>query len=83
MSLYTSDFTQFLQQLRAERPHLEAEQRKARAIWWDKEPLDLDRSRRNLESRIAQRPYPYQAMDETELERALAAREKSLGGGVS
>jgi hypothetical protein len=80
MALYTSEFTQFLQQLRTERPHLEADQRKGRAIWWDKGPIDLDRTRRNLQSRIAQQPYPYQSMDETELERSLAARDESLGG---
>jgi hypothetical protein len=67
MALYTSEFTQFLHKLRAERPYLESDQRKGRAIWWDKDPIDMDRTRRNLQSRIAQQPYPYQPLDDPDL----------------
>lgn len=56
--MYQSDITRFLKDLRAERPHLEQAQRDGRAIWWDK-LQDLETSRRNRESRIAQRPYVY------------------------
>ncbi len=56
--MYESDITRFLKDLRDQRPHLEQSQRDGRAIWWDK-PQDLDTSRRNHESRIAQRPYVY------------------------
>jgi hypothetical protein len=59
MAIYQSDITRFLQELKQDRPHLEQEQRKGRAIWWDR-PQDLDTSRRNLESRVAQQPYVYQ-----------------------
>lgn len=69
MALYQSEFTQFLKKLRADRPHLEAEQRKGRAIWWDQDPLDMDRMRRNQQSRIAQQAYPYQAQTEAEIEK--------------
>ena len=78
MALYQSEFTQFLKKLRAERPDLEAEQRKGRAIWWDKGPIDMDRTRRNLQSRVAQKAYPYQAATEAELERD-ADIDKSSG----
>lgn len=59
MAIYQSDITRFLQELKQDRPHLEQEQRKGRAIWWDR-PQDLDTSRRDLESRVAQQPYVYQ-----------------------
>ena len=59
MAIYQSDITRFLQELKQSRPHLEQEQRKGRAIWWDR-PQDLDTSRRDLESRVAQQPYVYQ-----------------------
>ena len=35
---YESDFTRFLRELKRQRPQLEEEQRKGRAIWWDKKP---------------------------------------------
>ena len=38
---YTSGITQFLTELKTEKPSLEAEQRQGRSIWWDKK---LDRS---------------------------------------
>jgi hypothetical protein len=60
MARYVSDISQFLEQLRRERPHLEAEQLKGRAIWWDKEPIDLERARRLREARVPQKAYPYQ-----------------------
>ena len=60
---YESDLTLFLKNLKAERPSLESEQRRGRAIWWDRPPLDLDRRREELEARVAQKPYPYQTKD--------------------
>jgi len=59
MPIYQSDITRFLQELKQTRPHLEQEQRKGRAIWWD-HPQDLDTSRRNRDSRVPQQPYVYQ-----------------------
>jgi Protein of unknown function (DUF3460) len=61
MAIYQSDVTQFLNKLKAERPHLEEEQRKGRAIWWDREPLDMEKVRQNQESRVLQQAYPYQS----------------------
>ncbi|MDP3413470.1 MAG: DUF3460 family protein, partial [Polaromonas sp.] len=37
---YTSEVTSFIEELKAKKPTLEAEQRQGRAIWWDKK-LDL------------------------------------------
>jgi hypothetical protein len=59
MPIYQSDITRFLQELKQTRPHLEQEQRKGRAIWWD-HPQDLDTTRRNRDSRVPQQPYVYQ-----------------------
>ena len=56
--MYESDVTRFRKELRSQRPHLEQAQREGRSIWWDK-PQDLDTTRRNQDSRIAQRPYVY------------------------
>ena len=55
---YTSDITQFIAQLKAERPTLEAEQRAGRALLWDKtlsrsEQADLQ------DAQVAQQPYVY------------------------
>ena len=60
MALYVSDVSQFIRQLKAQNPALEAEQRRGRAIWWDKGPIDLERRREELDSRVPQPAYPYQ-----------------------
>lgn len=56
--VYESDISRFLRELKQNRPHLEDEQRKGRAIWWDK-PQDRDTTRERAQSRVAQRPYVY------------------------
>ena len=55
---YTSDVTQFIDQLRAKRPTLEAEQRAGRALLWDKD-LNLTEQSEYLAARVAQQPYVY------------------------
>ena len=39
--MYESEITKFIRDLKIARPQLEEEQRKGRAIWWDKKPLDM------------------------------------------
>ncbi|MDO4905232.1 MAG: DUF3460 family protein [Lautropia sp.] len=68
MALYQSEATRFLNDLKAKRPHLEAEQQRGRAIWWDKAPLDLDRRREEVASRVMQKPYPYQTEIDTPIQ---------------
>jgi hypothetical protein len=46
--------------LKAKRPHLEEEQRKGRALLWDKAPLNLDDKDRADKAHVAQQAYPYQ-----------------------
>ena len=56
---YKSDVTLFIEQLKAGKPTLEAEQRAGRALLWDK---DIDRSAQAewREAGVAQQPYVYQ-----------------------
>lgn len=54
MAIYKSDITQFIENLKQQKPYLEAEQRRGMAIWWDKEPVDLDEMRRARESKVPQ-----------------------------
>jgi Protein of unknown function (DUF3460) len=57
--MYESEITKFLNQLKKDRPQLVEEQRKGRALLWDK-PQDLDTSERHQASRIPMKAYPYQ-----------------------
>ena len=55
---YQSDVTQFIGQLKAEKPDLEAQQRAGRSIWWDKH-LDREALTEWKEARVPQKPYVY------------------------
>lgn len=56
---YTSDVTSFIDELKAKKPTLEAEQRQGRALLWDR-PIDRDAQAEYDDARIAQQPYVYQ-----------------------
>jgi hypothetical protein len=56
---YRSDVTQFIDQLKAQRPTLEDEQRRGRALLWDR-PIDLDAQAEWRQARVPQQPYVYQ-----------------------
>ena len=56
---YTSDVTSFIDQLKAAKPTLEEEQRKGRALLWDKR-IDRDAQADYSEAKVAQQPYVYQ-----------------------
>jgi hypothetical protein len=55
---YRSDITQFITQLKAEQPDLEAQQRAGRAIWWDKH-IDREATEEWKQARVPQKPYVY------------------------
>lgn len=55
---YQSEVTQFIEQLKSERPDLEAQQRAGRAIWWDKH-LDREALGEWKQARVPQKPYVY------------------------
>jgi hypothetical protein len=55
---YTSEVTSFIDQLKAKKPTLEAEQRQGRALLWDKK-IDLPEQADYQEARVPQQPYVY------------------------
>ncbi|WP_181291198.1 DUF3460 family protein [Caballeronia novacaledonica] len=57
--MYQSDITQFINQLKEQKPSLEEEQRRGRALLWDKQPIDLDERSTQQQSRVNQTPYVY------------------------
>jgi hypothetical protein len=56
---YESELTRFLRDLKQQNPAIAADQKRGRAIWWDKN-LDRDLNRRFEESGVPQAPYVYQ-----------------------
>src|SRR5215510_5771610 len=55
---YTSEITQFIEEMKAKKPTLEAEQRAGRALLWDRD-IDRDEQARYGQARVAQQPYVY------------------------
>jgi hypothetical protein len=56
---YTSDVTDFIEELKAKKPTLEEEQRAGRALLWDKR-IDRDAEAEWGEASVPQQPYVYQ-----------------------
>ncbi|WP_367849147.1 DUF3460 family protein [Rhodoferax sp. WC2427] len=56
---YTSETTQFIEQLKEKRPTLEAEQLAGRALLWEPK-VDRSAQEEYREGRVAQNPYVYQ-----------------------
>lgn len=56
---YKSDITHLIEDLKARKPSLEAEQRAGRALLWDK-PIDRSAQAEYKAARVAQQPYVYQ-----------------------
>ena len=56
---YTSDVTNFIEQLKAARPTLEQEQQAGRALLWDKR-IDRVAQEEYRDARVPQQPYVYQ-----------------------
>jgi hypothetical protein len=56
---YKSDVTNFIDDLRKQRPTLESEQKAGRALLWDK-PIDRDAQAEYRDARVPQQPYVYQ-----------------------
>ena len=55
---YQSDLTQFIEKLKVDQPHLEAQQRAGRALWWDKS-LDRDAIADWKQAGVPQKAYVY------------------------
>jgi hypothetical protein len=56
---YKSDVTRFIEELKATRPTLEAEQRTGRGLLWDR-PIDRDAQADYREAKVPQKAYVYQ-----------------------
>ncbi len=56
---YQSDVSQFIEQLKANKPTLEAEQRAGRALLWDR-AIDRDAQADYRDARVPMQPYVYQ-----------------------
>lgn len=59
-SLYESEHTKFIKELKAKTPGMEERQVEGRNLLWDKAPLSLDEQERIKASRLRQGAYPYQ-----------------------
>lgn len=55
---YRSDVTTFIEQLKTDKPDLEAQQRAGRAIWWDKH-IDREAQAEWQDAKVPQKPYVY------------------------
>jgi len=55
---YESDTTRMLRELLREKPHIVEEQKKSRAMWWDKRP-DPEADRAARQSALKQPAYVY------------------------
>ncbi len=58
--MYVSEFTHFLEDLKAKDPKIVEGQKKARAIWWDKKPQTLEEAEHSAMSKVRQSGYVYQ-----------------------
>ena len=56
---YTSDVTNFIEDLKRKNPQLEAQQRAGRALLWDR-AVDREAQQDWQRSRVPQAPYVYQ-----------------------
>ncbi len=59
--MYESDITRFLREIKSVDPAIEEDQRRGRAIWWDR-AQDLETAKRNRESRVPPTAYAYYAV---------------------
>ena len=56
---YKSDVTAFIEELKANKPTLEDEQRRGRGLLWDKH-IDRDAQAEQADANVPQQPYVYQ-----------------------
>ncbi|MFZ2628598.1 MAG: DUF3460 family protein, partial [Rugosibacter sp.] len=56
MALYESEHTKFMREWMAKHPEQCAEQKTGLALWWDKQPKQLDEQRQEAVACVAVRP---------------------------
>jgi hypothetical protein len=57
-TLYESDHTKWMREMMAKNPEWAEDQKKGRALWWDKK-IDLQQQVRYQQSKEANKSYPY------------------------
>lgn len=57
-SSYVSDHTKWINEQMAKNPAWAEDQKAGRALWWDKKQ-DVETTSRNADSKVSQKPYPY------------------------
>lgn len=55
---YVSDHTRWINEQLEKHPEWVEDQKAGRALWWDKQQT-VDGTVRNAESKVSQKPYPY------------------------
>ncbi|MHB1373871.1 MAG: DUF3460 family protein [Thauera sp.] len=60
MAMYESDHTRFMREWMEKHPDQRDEQKKGRALWWDK-PQSVGEQQRLAEARVPVKPYYYDA----------------------
>lgn len=61
MAMYESEHTRFMREWLAKHPQEIEEQKRGRALWWDKAPRDLEAQQRLASTSVPQKPYYYDA----------------------
>lgn len=60
MAMYESEHTKFMREWMQKHPQESTEQKKGRALWWDK-PQSLEEQQRYQQARVPVKPYYYDA----------------------
>ena len=67
MAMYESDLTKFMRKFLEDHPEEVAEQKKGRALWWDKEPIDRKAGTHGAHSpKAGGNEYTFKSLDEKE-----------------
>ncbi len=61
MALYESEHTKFMREWMKQHPEELQEQKKGRALWWDKLPQTLDTMKDNAAAEVPNKAYYYDA----------------------
>ena len=61
MALYESEHTKFMREWMAKHPEELQEQKKGRALWWDKPPQTPDTLKDSAAATVPVKPYYYDA----------------------
>ena len=58
MAIYESEHTKFMREWMEKHPEEREEQKKGRALWWDK-PQEPEQTRQFAAGKVAHKAYPY------------------------